>query len=194
MDSREISAIRRRRLTIGKLQDALEPVPDDASLDIEFPSLRDPEAVDLQVVVGAGFGTYRPGGPVDPSQPQDRVASAYSIQAEYPSGSYYRPVTEAEDYDGWVRNAEVLFDHEVESWNAGQLKEAIRGLPRHMHVNIDVAEQPGGDFCSTLFIADVDLGFSRDRPEVLTLVAEELPLELALEQTPPSRGGMSLGF
>ena len=37
------------------------------------------------------------------------------------------------------------FEHAVQAWTVGQLREALAGLPDDLPIIVDVAEEPGGD-------------------------------------------------
>ena len=41
-------------------------------------------------------------------------------------------------------NAEELFDHSITAWTAGELRNALDGVPDHMPVCVTVADDPGG--------------------------------------------------
>lgn len=37
------------------------------------------------------------------------------------------------------------FEHAVQAWTVGQLRDALAGLPDDLPIIVDVAEEPGGD-------------------------------------------------
>lgn len=48
-----------------------------------------------------------------------------------------------------MRDDEELFDHVVVPWTVGDLRKALEGLPDDLPLQVNLAEEPGGDTCDT---------------------------------------------
>jgi len=54
------------------------------------------------------------------------------------------------------------FEHAVQAWTVGQLRDALAGLPDDLPIIVDVAEEPGDDTVQEQVV--IDAGFwSRSR-------------------------------
>ncbi len=195
MEPHEVRKIRRERWAVGALQRVAEAIADDALIRVECPSPWNSDDTVEQVVVAGDFPLYQPGGNPDSSAPKLRVAPVFTLSTEFESGTYDRPVTGAEDYESWVRGRTVEFNHEVEAWTAGQLCDALRGLPLTTPLQIETAERPGGDLSGdSLYIRQAYVGEGPEGRPQLVIVGESLPIHLAIEHMPPEGRGHDARF
>jgi len=58
---------------------------------------------------------------------------------------------------------EELFHHEVTPWTVGDLRRALDGLPDHLPVVVNIAEDPGGDTALEQVITGAGFGTIRRR-------------------------------
>ena len=49
---------------------------------------------------------------------------------------------------------EELFTHTVGIWTAGQLREALGGVPDELPVHVWIADEPGGETCDEQVVYD----------------------------------------
>lgn len=54
------------------------------------------------------------------------------------------------------------FEHKVDAWTVGQLRNALSGLPDDMPILVDVAEEPGGDAVQEQVVIHAGFGHGVD--------------------------------
>ena len=54
------------------------------------------------------------------------------------------------------------FEHAVQAWTVGQLRDALAGLPDDLPIIVDVAEEPGGDTVQEQVVIDAGFGHGVD--------------------------------
>ena len=54
------------------------------------------------------------------------------------------------------------FEHRVEAWTVGQVREVLAGLPDDLPIIVDVAEEPGGDAVQEQVVIYVGFGYGVD--------------------------------
>jgi hypothetical protein len=55
------------------------------------------------------------------------------------------------------------FEHTVEPWTVGRMREALADLPEDLPMIVDVAEEPGGSLVTEQVVIDVGFGHGIDR-------------------------------
>ena len=54
------------------------------------------------------------------------------------------------------------FEHTVQAWTVGQLRDALAGLPDDLPIIVDVAEEPGGDTVQEQVVVHAGFGHGVD--------------------------------
>jgi hypothetical protein len=54
------------------------------------------------------------------------------------------------------------FEHAVQAWTVGQLRDALAGLPDDLPIIVDVAEEPGDDTVQEQVVIDAGFGHGVD--------------------------------
>ncbi|WP_455837085.1 DUF6225 family protein [Pseudarthrobacter siccitolerans] len=54
------------------------------------------------------------------------------------------------------------FEHAVQAWTVGQLRDALAGLPDDLPIIVDVAEEPGGDTVQEQVVVHAGFGHGVD--------------------------------
>ena len=54
------------------------------------------------------------------------------------------------------------FEHAVQAWTVGQLRDALAGLPADLPIIVDVAEEPGGDTVQEQVVVHAGFGHGVD--------------------------------
>lgn len=168
-------------LDVGSLRKILKTVSPTAWVVVSTPDSGD------QVVSSAGFSTYVPGGRPDLTI-RDRVHPALTLQTDYPTGQYIRPVRINEDEEAWIHNREVTVDHVVTPVTAGELLKTLNGLPDRFPIEV----VPLGQFDTDIAADTLHLTLMFTEPgdkDVVRFASEVTPLEFLLARTPPEGPG-----
>jgi hypothetical protein len=88
-----------------------------------------------------------------------------------------------------VTGDEELFDHQVTAWTAGQLRQALAGLPDDLPVSVLVSEEPGGEFADEQVIISAAPWATVDGAS-----AEDVRARLANGELQPDHFEISLEF
>ncbi len=84
---------------------------------------------------------------------------------------------------------EELFDHQVTPWTAGQLRQALDGLPDDLPVSVLVSEEPGGEFADEQVVIS-----AAPWARVNNATAEDVRRKLASGELHPDHFEISLEF
>ena len=84
---------------------------------------------------------------------------------------------------------EELFTHTVTAWTAGQLRQAMNGLPDDLPVRVLVSEEPGGEFADEQVVISAAPWATVDNAS-----AEDVRRELASGELQPDHFEISLEF